>query len=143
MNVSDAHITRRHNGPASVAGSNYEASYDGFVEDRFYNHAEYRTLSPDQKNELQLKRKHRGGDDNDRNKGNDRRSNGKRVREDKRKKDKKIIKSLNCTIVTLSCRTDDPESSSDEASVASEASEPPVKSNWTKSSLTRQRGSRK
>jgi hypothetical protein len=26
MNVSDAHITRRHSGPASVAGSDYEAS---------------------------------------------------------------------------------------------------------------------
>jgi hypothetical protein len=31
MNVSVAHITRRHNGPASVAGSDYEASYDGVV----------------------------------------------------------------------------------------------------------------
>jgi hypothetical protein len=40
MNVSDAHITCRHNGPASVAGSNYEAYYDGVVEDRFYNHVE-------------------------------------------------------------------------------------------------------
>jgi hypothetical protein len=40
-NMSDAHITRRHSGPASVAGSEYEASYDGVVEDRFYNHAEY------------------------------------------------------------------------------------------------------
>jgi hypothetical protein len=102
MNLSDAHITRRHNGPASVAGSDYEASYDGVVEGRFYNHAEYRTLSPDQKNELQLKRKHRGGDDNGRNKGNDRRSNGKRVREDKRKKHKKTIKSLTRTIAALS-----------------------------------------
>jgi hypothetical protein len=44
MNVSDAHITRRHNGPASLSGSDYKASYDGVVEDRFYNHAEYRTL---------------------------------------------------------------------------------------------------
>jgi hypothetical protein len=35
MNASDAHITRHHNGPASVAGSDYEASYDGVVEDRF------------------------------------------------------------------------------------------------------------
>jgi hypothetical protein len=39
MNVSDAHITRRHNGPASVAGSDYKSYYDGVVEDRFYNHA--------------------------------------------------------------------------------------------------------
>jgi hypothetical protein len=39
MNVSDVHITRLHNGPASVAGSDYEESYDGVVEDRFYNHA--------------------------------------------------------------------------------------------------------
>jgi hypothetical protein len=84
-----------------------------------------------------------GGDDNGKNKGNDRRSNGKRVREDERKKDKKTIKSLTQTIATLSCKTDDPESSSDEASVASEASEPPVKSNWTNSRLTRQKGSRK
>jgi hypothetical protein len=113
------------------------------VENRFYNHAEYRTLSPDQKNELRLKRKHRGDDDNDKNKGGDRRSNGKRVREDERKKDKKTIKSLNRTISSLSCKTDDPESSSYESSVASEASEPPVKSNWTNSSLTRQNGSRK
>jgi hypothetical protein len=50
MNLSDAHITCRHNGPASVGGKEYEASYDGVVEDKFYNHAEYRTLSPDQKN---------------------------------------------------------------------------------------------
>jgi hypothetical protein len=35
MDVSDAHITHRHNGPASVEGSDYEASYDGVVEDRF------------------------------------------------------------------------------------------------------------
>jgi hypothetical protein len=129
MNVSGAHITCRHNGPASVAGSDYKASYDGVVEDRFHNHAEYRTLSPDQHNELRLKRKHRGGDDNGRIKGNDRRSNGKRVCEDERKKDKNTIKSLTRTIATLSCKTNDPESSSDEASVASEASEPPVKSN--------------
>jgi hypothetical protein len=107
MNVSDAHITRRHNGPASVAGSDYEASYDGVVEDRFYSHAEYRTLSPDQKNELRLKRNNEGGDDNGRNKGNDRRSNDKRVREDEQKKYKKTIKSLACTIVALSCNTDD------------------------------------
>jgi hypothetical protein len=122
MNVSDAHITRHHNGPASVAGSDYKAYYDGVVEDRFYNHAEYRTLSPDQKNDLRLKHKHRGGDDNRRKKGNDRRSNGKRVCEDERNKDKKTIKSLTRTIAALSCKTDDPESSSDEASVASEAS---------------------
>jgi hypothetical protein len=143
MNLSDAHITRRHNGPASVAGSDCEASYDGVVEDRFYNHAEYRTLSPDQKRELRLKRKHRGGYDNYRSKGNDRRINGKRVREDEWKKDKKTIKSLSRTIAALSCKTDDPESSSDESYVTSEASEPPVKSNRTNSSLTRQRGSRK
>jgi hypothetical protein len=143
MNVSDAHITRHHNGPASVAGSNYESSYDGVVEDRFYNHAKYRTLSPDQKNELRLKRKHIGGDDNVRNKVNDRRSNGKRVREDKRKKYNKTIKYLTHTIAALSCNTDDPESSSDVASVAYEASDPPVKSNRTSSSLNRQRESRK
>jgi hypothetical protein len=35
MNVSDAHITRHHNGPVSVTGIGYEASYDGVVEDRF------------------------------------------------------------------------------------------------------------
>jgi hypothetical protein len=75
--VSDAHITRRHSGPASVAGSDYEASYDGVVEDRFYKHAEYKTFSSDQKNELQLKRKHRVGDDNGRSKGYDRRCNGR------------------------------------------------------------------
>jgi hypothetical protein len=143
MNVSDAHITHHHSGPASVAGSDYEASYDGVVEDRFYNHAENRTLSSDQKNELRLKRKHRGCNDNGRSKGNDRRSNGKRVREDERNKDKKTIKSLTCTISALSCKTDDSESSSDEASVSSEASDPPSKSNRTHSSLTRQRGSRK
>jgi hypothetical protein len=39
MNVSNAHITRLHNVPAPVAGSDYKASYDGVVEDRFYNHA--------------------------------------------------------------------------------------------------------
>jgi hypothetical protein len=143
MNVSDAHITRRHSGPASVGGSDYEASYDGMVEDRLYNHAEYRTLSSNQKNELRLKRKHRGGDDNGRSKGNDRRSNGKHVCEDEQKKDKKIIKSLTHIIAALSCKTDDPELSSDEASVASEASGPPAKSNGTNSRLTRQRGSRK
>jgi hypothetical protein len=143
MNVSDSHITRRHSGPASVAGSDYEASYDGVVEDRFYNHAKYRTLSSDQKNELRLKRKHRGGDENGRSKGNDRRSNGKRVREDEREKDKKTIKSLTRTIAALSCKTDDPESSSDEASIVSEALDPPAKSNQTNSSLTHQRGSRK
>jgi hypothetical protein len=113
------------------------------VEDRFYNHAEYRNLSPDQKNKLQLKRKHREVDDNGRNKVTDRRSNGNRVREDERKKDKKTIKSLTCTIASLSCKTDDPESSSDEAYVASKASEALVNSNRTHSSLTRQRGSRK
>jgi hypothetical protein len=111
MNVSDAHITRRHNGPTSVAGSDYEASYDGVVEDRFYNHAGYKNLSPDQKNDIRLKRKHRGGDDNGRKEGNDRRSNGKRVHEDERKKDKKTITSLKRTISALSCKTDDPESS--------------------------------
>jgi hypothetical protein len=141
MNVSDAHITCCHNGPASVAGSGYEASYDGVVEDRFYNRPEYRTFSPDQKNDLRLKRKHRVGDDNGRSKGNDRRSNGKRIREEERKKYKKTIKSLTRTIAALYCKTDDLESSSDEASVAYEASEPPVKSNRTNSSLTRQRGS--
>jgi hypothetical protein len=102
MNVSDVHITRHHNGPASVVGSDYKASYDGVVEDRFYNHVEYRTLSPDQKNELRLKRKHIGGNENGRNKGNDRRNNGKRVREDERKKDKKAINYLTCTIAALS-----------------------------------------
>jgi hypothetical protein len=131
MNVSDAHITRRHSGPESVAENDYEASYDGVVEDRFYNHAEYITLSSDQKNELRLKCKHRGRDDNGRRKGNDRRSNDKRVHEDERKKDKKTIKSLTRTIASLYCKTDDPESSSDEASVASKASEPPAKSNRT------------
>jgi hypothetical protein len=60
MNVSDAHISRRRSGPASVAGSDYEAYYDGVVEDRFYNHAKYITLSSDQKNELQLKHKYKG-----------------------------------------------------------------------------------
>jgi hypothetical protein len=143
MNVSDAHINHRHNGPTSVAGSDYEASYDVVVEYNFYNHAEYRTLSPNQKNELRLKRKHIGGNENGRNKGNDRRSNDKRVCEDERKKDKKTSKSLTRTIAALYYNTDDPESSPDEASVASEASEPPVKSNRTNSSLTRQRGSRK
>jgi hypothetical protein len=49
MNLSDAHITRHYSGPASVSGSDYEASYDVLVEDRFYNHAEYRTLSSNQK----------------------------------------------------------------------------------------------
>jgi hypothetical protein len=143
MNVSDAHITRRHSGPASVAGSNYEAYYDGVVEDSFYNHAKYRALSSDQKNELRLKRKHRGSDDNSRSKGNDRISNDKRVHEDEWKKDKNTIKSLTHTIAALSCKTDDPELSSDEASVASKAAEPPAKSNRTNSSLTGQRGSRK
>jgi hypothetical protein len=141
MNVPDARITHHHNGPASVTGSDYEASYDGVVEDRFYNHAEYRTLSSDQKNELRLKRKHRVGNDNGRSKGNDRRSNGKRFREDERKKDKNTIKSLTRTIAAFSCKTDDPESSSDEAYGASKASEPLAKSNRTNSSLTHQRGS--
>jgi hypothetical protein len=95
------------------------------VEDRFYNHAKYKTLSPDQNNELRIKRKHRGGDDNERKRGNDRRSNGKRIREDKRKKDKKTIKSLTCTIAALCCKTDDPT----------------AKANLMNSSLTRQRGS--
>jgi hypothetical protein len=71
------------------------------VEDRFYNHAEYGTLSSDQNNELRLKRKHIGGDDNGRSKGNYRRSNDKRVLEDERKKDKKTIKSLTRTIASL------------------------------------------
>jgi hypothetical protein len=96
-----------------------------------------------QKNQLRLKRKHRGGNYKGRSKGNDRRSNGKRIREDKRKKDKKTIKSLTRTISALSCKADDSEYSSDEASVASEASEPPSKSNRTHSSLTHQKGSRK
>jgi hypothetical protein len=109
MNVSYAHITRRHSGPASVAGSDYEASYDGVVEYRFYNHAEYRTLPSDQKNELRLKRKHRGGEDNVRIKGNDIRRNGKLVREDGQKKDNNTIKSLTRAIAALSCKTDDPQ----------------------------------
>jgi hypothetical protein len=141
MHVSDAHITHRHSGPASIAVSDYEAYYDGVVENRFYNHAEYRTLSSDENNELRLRRKHRGGDDNGRIKGNNRRSSGKRVRGYERKKDKNTIKSLTSTIAALYCNTDDPESSSDEASVASEASDPPTKSNRTNSSLTHQRGS--
>jgi hypothetical protein len=87
MNVSDAHITHHHSDPASVAGSECEVSYDGVVEDRLYNLAEYRTLSCD---------------DNDRSKGNDRRSNGKRVHEDERKKDKKTTKLLTRTISALS-----------------------------------------
>jgi hypothetical protein len=141
--IKQQNITRRHNGPASVAGSDYKAYYDGVVEDRFYNHAGYRTLSPDQKKELRLKRKLRGGDGNDRNKGNDRRSNGKSIREGEWKKDKKTIKSLTRTISALYCNTDYPESSSEETSVASEASDPLVKSNRTNSRLTHQRGSRK
>jgi hypothetical protein len=127
MNVSDAHITGHHNGPASVSGSNYEASYDGVVEDMFYSDVEFRTLSSNQKKDICMKRKHRGGDDNGRNKGNDRISNGKRIREDEWKKDKKTIKSLTRTIAALSCKTDNPESSSDEASVTFEASEPRFK----------------
>jgi hypothetical protein len=51
------------------------------VEDRFYNQAEYRTLSSKKKNELRLKRKNRGSDYNGRRKGNDRRNNDKRVLE--------------------------------------------------------------
>jgi hypothetical protein len=39
INVSDTHITHHHSGPASAAGSDYEASYYGVVEDRFYNQA--------------------------------------------------------------------------------------------------------
>jgi hypothetical protein len=143
MNVSDTHITRHHSGPAAAAGNDYEAPYDGVVEDRFYNQGEYRTLPSDQKNELRLKRKHRGGDANGRSKGNNRRSNGKRILEDERKKDKKTIKSLTRTIAALYFKADDHESSSDEAFVASEASDPPAKSNRTHSSLTRQRGYRK
>jgi hypothetical protein len=118
------------------------------VEDRFYNHVEYRTLSSDQKNELRMKRKHIGGHDNGRSKGNDRRSNDRRsngnlFHEDEQKKDKKTIKYLTRTITALSCKNNDPESSSDEASVTSDASDPPAKSNQSNSSLTRQRGSRK
>jgi hypothetical protein len=107
MNVLDAHITLHHIGPVSVAGSNYEASYDGVVEDRFYNHAELIILSSDQKNELRLKRNHRGGDDNGKSKGNDRRCNGKHIREDERNKYKNIIKSLTRTIAAIYCKTDD------------------------------------
>jgi hypothetical protein len=139
MNVSDTYITRRHSGPAAVAGSDYEAPYDGVVEDRFYNQAEYRTLSSEQKNELRMKRKNRGADDNGRSKGNDRRSNGKHVREDERKKDKKTTNSLTRTISDLSCKADDTDSSSDEASIVSETSDPLAKSNRTNSSLTPQR----
>jgi hypothetical protein len=104
MNVSDTQITRHHSGPAEAAGNDYEAPYDGVVEYRFYNQAEYRTLSSDQKNELRLKRKHRRGDENDSGKGGDRRSNGKRVREDERKKDKKTTKSLTCTLLLFPAR---------------------------------------
>jgi hypothetical protein len=93
MNVSDTHITRRHSYPASATGSDYEAPYDGVVEDIIYNQAEYRTLSSEQKNELRLKRKNRGGDDNGRRKGNDRRNNGNRICEDERKHEKKTSKS--------------------------------------------------
>jgi hypothetical protein len=56
-----------------------------------------------------MKRKHRGGNYNDRSKGNDRRINGKLIREDERMKDKKTIKSLTRTIAALSCKADDPE----------------------------------
>jgi hypothetical protein len=143
MDMSDTHITRSHSGPVSAAGNDYEAPYDGVVEDRFYNQAQYRTLFSDQKNELPLKCKHRGGDDNGRGKGNDRRSNGKHICEDERKKEKNTIKSLDHTIAALSCKADNTQSSPDKASVASEASEPLSKSNRTHSSLTRQRGSRK
>jgi hypothetical protein len=82
MNVSDTQVTRRHSGPAAEAGNDYEAPYDGVVEDRFYNQVKYRTFSSEKKNELRLKSKNIGGDDNVSSKGNDRRSNGKRVRED-------------------------------------------------------------
>jgi hypothetical protein len=68
-------------------------------------------LSSNQNNELRLKRKHRGGDDNGRSKGYDRRINGKRVLEDEQKKDKNTIKSLAPTTAALSCKIDDPESS--------------------------------
>jgi hypothetical protein len=95
MSMSDTYTTRLHSGAASEAGSDYEAQYDGVVEDRFYNQDGYRTLSSEQKNELQLKRKLRGGDDNDRRKGNDRTSNDKRVHEDDRKKDKTYYQVLN------------------------------------------------
>jgi hypothetical protein len=60
-----------------------------------------------------------------------------------RKKDKNTIKSLTRTIPALSCKAGDPDSSSDEASVSSEASEPAAKFSRTNSSLTRQRRSRK
>jgi hypothetical protein len=39
MNVSDTHITHCNSGPAAAAGIEYEAPYDGVVEDRFYNQA--------------------------------------------------------------------------------------------------------
>jgi hypothetical protein len=113
INVSDAHTTCHHIGPVSVAGSDHDAHYDGVVDDRFYNHAKYRILSSHQKNELWLKLKHRGADDNIRRKGDGRRSNCKRVREAELKKDKKTIKSSTRTIAVLYCNTDDPESSSD------------------------------
>jgi hypothetical protein len=35
MDVSDTHITRLHSGPAAATGSDYEAPYDGVVEDGF------------------------------------------------------------------------------------------------------------
>jgi hypothetical protein len=37
MNVSDTHNTRHHSIPTAAAGSEYEAPYDGVVEDRSYN----------------------------------------------------------------------------------------------------------
>jgi hypothetical protein len=143
MNVSDTHITHHSSGPAAAAHSDYKSPYDGVVDDRFYNHAEYRTLSSEQNSELQLKCKNRGGNDNGRSKGNNIRSNGKRIHEDERKKDKNTIKSLTSNIAALSCKADDPELSSDEASVASEASYNLAKSTRKNSSLTHQKGSRK
>jgi hypothetical protein len=130
MNMSDAHITRRYNGPASVAGSDYEASYDGVVKTCFTTMPNIVLCHPT-KNELRLKLNHRI-------KGNDRRSNDKPIREDERKKDKKTTKYVTRNIAELSCNTDDPESSSDEAYLASKASDPPAKSNRKNTSLTRQ-----
>jgi AAA15 family ATPase/GTPase len=109
MNVSDTHFTSHDSGPTEAAGNDYEAPYDGVVEDRFYNQDEYRTSSSEQNNELRLKRKHRGDDDNGRSKGIDREINGNRVREDKRNKDKNTIKSLTRNIAATYCMADDPE----------------------------------
>jgi hypothetical protein len=46
MNVSDAHITRHHSGPASVAGSHYQASYDVVVEDSFTTMLDIELIHP-------------------------------------------------------------------------------------------------